>query len=143
METSKIFLYVKFLAAFILAQSMSMWGAFYTLKYPNLSMVKAFAMAIPFAWLDWAFMTYAIDISHTNKLVTEVQDIFILTITQFTAVLTLNHFFLKQALSRSDILAFFIILGAILISYNKMVSKLLGRDNSSTKDEQADDIKLE
>ena len=143
METSRIFLYVKFLAAFILAQSMSMWGAFYTLKYPNLSMIKAFAMAIPFAWMDWFFMTYAIDISNTNKLVTEVQDIFILTITQFTAVLTLNHFFLKQALSRSDIIAFFIILGAILISYNKMVSKLLGKDNSSSKEEQADDMKLE
>lgn len=143
METSRLILYVKFLAAFILAQSMSMWGAFYTLKYPNLSMIKAFAMAIPFAWMDWFFMTYAIDISNTNKLVTEVQDIFILTITQFTAVITLNHFFLKQALSRSDIIAFFIILGAILISYNKMVSKLLGKDNSSSKEEQADDMKLE
>lgn len=143
MESSKTILYVKFFAAFIIAQSMSMWGAFYTLKYPNLSMVKAYAMAIPFAWMDWFFMTYAIDISHTNKLVTEVQDIFILTITQFTAVLTLNHFFLKQALTRSDIFAFFVILGAILLSYNKMVSKLLGRDTSTTTDEQADDMKLE
>ncbi len=143
MGESKLFLYVKFLAAFILAQSMSMWGAFYTLKYPNLSMVKAYAMAIPFAWMDWFFMTYAINLSNENKLVTEVQDIFILTITQFAAVLTLNHFFLKQPLSNSDIIAFFIILGAILVSYNNMVSKLLGRKITKEEDEQADDIKLE
>ena len=37
----------------------------------------------------------------------------------------------------------FLILGAILISYNKLVSKLLGKDNSSSKEEQADDMKLE
>ena len=143
MYSGKTILYVKFLAAFILAQSMSMWGAFYTLKYPNLSMFKAFAMAIPFAWMDWFFMTYAINISNEHKLVTEVQDIFILTITQFAAVLTLNHFFLKQALSRSDIFAFFIILGAILVSYNKLVSNLLGKNASTSTDEEADDTKLE
>ena len=104
-------------------------------------------MAIPFAWMDWFFMTYAINLSHKHKLVTEVQDIFILTITQFSAVLAVNHFFLKQALSRSDIAAFFIILGAILLSYNKMVSKLLGKDASASASastvEQVDDTKLE
>ena len=143
MESSKFILYVKFLTAFILAECMFMWGAFYTLKYPNLSMVKAFLMAIPFAWVDWFFMTYAINLSNTNKLVTEVQDIFILTITQFTAVLVLNHFFLKQALSRSDIIAFFMILGAILVSYNKLISVALGLKSNEKAVEKSDDVKLE
>mgnify|MGYP003339508153 CR=1 FL=1 len=143
MESSKIVLYIKFLTAFVLAECMFMWGAFYTLKYPNLSMVRAFLMAIPFAWMDWFFMTYAINLSNTNKLVTEVQDIFILTITQFAAVMVLNHFFLKQALSRSDIIAFFMILGAILVSYNKLISRALGRNSSEETVEKSDDVKLE
>ena len=87
---NKILLYVQFLASFIIAQSISMWGQFYTLKYPNLSMLKALAMALPFAWLDWFFMTIAVGLGHKHKLVTETQDTFLLIITQFTVILLIN-----------------------------------------------------
>lgn len=120
---NKIFLYIQFLASFIIAQSVSMWGQYYTLKYPNISMVKAFFMAIPFAWLDWFFMTIAISLGHKHKLVTETQDTFLLIITQFTVILLINYFFLKQTLSKSDIVAFFIILIAFGISFENLISK--------------------
>ena len=122
----KILLYIQFLASFIVAQSFSMWGQFYTLKYPNLSMFKAFLMAIPFAWLDWFFMTIAIGLGHKHKLVTETQDTFLLIITQFTVILLINYFFLKQKLSKSDIIAFFVILVAFAISFLNLASNVMG-----------------
>lgn len=123
---NKILLYVQFLASFIVAQSFSMWGQFYTLKYPNISMFKAFLMAIPFAWLDWFFMTIAVGLGHKHKLVTETQDTFLLIITQFTVILLINYFFLKQKLSKSDIVAFGVILVAFAISFLNLVSKAAG-----------------
>jgi len=144
---NKIFLYIQFLASFIIAQSVSMWGQYYTLKYPNISMIKAFFMAILFAWLDWFFMTIAIGLGHKHKLVTETQDTFLLIITQFTVILLINYFFLKQNLSKSDIVAFFIILIAFGISFENLISKAFGipvpkkvkkeekdHDNSDEKD---------
>ena len=121
----KILLYIQFLASFIVAQSFSMWGQFYTLKYPNLSMFKAFLMAIPFAWLDWFFMTIAVGLGHKHKLVTETQDTFLLIITQFTVILLINYFFLKQKLSKSDIIAFFVILVAFAISFLNLASNIM------------------
>ena len=123
---NKILLYVQFLASFIVAQSFSMWGQFYTLKYPNISMFKAFLMAIPFAWLDWFFMTIAVGLGHKHKLVTETQDTFLLIITQFTVILLINYFFLKQKLSKCDIVAFGVILVAFAISFLNLVSKAAG-----------------
>ena len=123
---NKILLYIQFLASFIIAQSFSIWGQFYTLKYPNISMIKAFFMAIPFAWLDWFFMTIAVGLGHKYKLVTETQDTFLLIITQFTVVLIMNHYYLKQHLSRSDIIAFFIILLAFAVSFLNLISKVAG-----------------
>jgi hypothetical protein len=123
---NKIIYYIQFLASFIIAQTISMWGQFYTLKYPNISMFKAFLMAIPFAWLDWFFMTIAVGLGHKHNLVSETQDIFLLIITQFIVVLLINHFFLKQLLSRSDIIAFFVILIAFAISFSSLVSRLMG-----------------
>lgn len=123
---NKILLYIQFLASFIVAQSFSMWGQFYTLKYPNLSMFKAFLMAIPFAWLDWFFMTIAVGLGHKHKLVTETQDTFLLIITQFTVILLINYFFLKQKLSKSDIVAFFVILVAFAISFLNLASNIMG-----------------
>ena len=123
---NKIIYYIQFLASFITAQSISIWGQFYTLKYPNISMFKAFLMAIPFAWLDWFFMTIAVGLGHKHKLVSETQDTFLLIITQFVVVLIVNHFFLKQSLSKSDIIAFFVILLAFAISFSNLVSKAAG-----------------
>ena len=41
-------------------------------------------------------------------------------------MLIVNHLFLKQALSKSDIIAFFVILLAFAISFSNLVSKAAG-----------------
>jgi len=104
-----------------------MWGQFVTLKFPNMGMFAAYRMAIPFAWLDWLFMSVAVNIGDKYKLVTPTQDTFTLITLQFTAILIINHFYLHQPLFRSDIVAFFMILFGFAVSFNNMLSKVLGR----------------
>ena len=119
--------YLLWLVAFICAQASSMWGQFVTLKFPNMGMFAAYKMAIPFAWLDWMFMSVAVNIGDKYKLVTPTQDTFTLITLQFTAILIINHFYLHQPLFRSDIVAFFMILFGFAVSFNNMLSKALGR----------------
>ena len=119
--------YLLWLLAFICAQASSMWGQFFTLKLPNISMFAAYKMAIPFAWLDWLFMSMAVNIGDKYKLVTPTQDTFTLITLQFTAILLINHFYLHQPLFRSDIVAFFLILFGFAVSFNNMLSKVMGR----------------
>ena len=108
-----------------------MWGQYFTLKFPNMSMVEAFMKAIPFAWLDWFLMTIAVDLGDKHKLVTPTQDTFLLIIIQFVLVLLINHFYLKQSISRSDIIAFFLILFGFAVSFNKLASKFFGKKDES------------
>ena len=119
--------YLLWLTAFICAQASSMWGQFVTLKFPNMGMFAAYKMAIPFAWLDWLFMSVAVNIGDKYKLVTPTQDTFTLITLQFTAILIINHFYLHQPLFRSDIVAFFMILFGFAVSFNNMLSKAMGR----------------
>ena len=119
--------YLLWFVSFVCAQASSMWGQFVTLKYPNMGMFAAYKMAIPFAWLDWLFMSMAIKIGDQYKLVTPTQDTFTLIMIQFAAILIINHFYLQQPLFRSDIIAFFIILFGFAVSFNNMLSKALNR----------------
>lgn len=116
--------YVLFLCLFILAQSLSMWGQFVTLPYKNLTMWEAYKMAIPFAWLDWLVMTFTVMIGDKYKLVTPTQDTFLLIIIQFCLILLINQFYLKQKVTRSDIIAFFIILLGFFVSFLHLISKM-------------------
>lgn len=122
----KLLYYVLFLFLFILAQSFSMWGQFVTLPYKNLSMWEAYKMAIPFAWLDWVVMTFTVMVGHKYELVTPTQDTFLLIIIQFCLILLINQYYLKQTATRSDIIAFFIILFGFFVSFLHLISKLFG-----------------
>jgi len=102
-----------------------MWGQFFTLKFKNLTTWEALKMALPFAWVDLIFLTFAIDIGHTKKLVTPTQDTFLLIISQFTLVNIINYFYLKQKVYFSDFIAFFLIILAYSITFFNLVSKAL------------------
>ena len=124
MDYSKLPYYALFLFLFIVAQSLSMWGQFVTLPYKTLTMWEAYKMAIPFAWLDWIVMTFTIMVGHKYELVTPTQDTFLLIIIQFCLILLINQFYLKQKVTRSDIIAFFIILLGFFVSFLHLISKL-------------------
>jgi len=123
--SSKMYYYILYFASFITSQSLSMWGQYFTLKFKNLTNWEAFKMAIPFAWVDWFFLTIAIDIGNTYKLVTPTQDTFLLIIVQFCLVLLINHFYLKQNVYFSEVVAFMLILIAYSISLFNLVSYAL------------------
>ena len=130
--------YGAFLLMFIFAQASSMWGQYFTLKFPNMGMVEAFLRAIPFAWLDWFFMSLAVFIGDRYKLVTPTKDTFLLIIIQFISILVINALWLKQSLTKSDIACFFIILLGFYISFTQAVSKIMGiplRKDDEKKDE--------
>ena len=136
--SSKPAQYIAFLLMFILAQASSMWGQYFTLKYPNMGMIQAFLAAIPFAWLDWAFMSVAVFLGDKYKLVTPTQDTLLLIIVQFVSILVINSLWLKQSVSRSDIACFFIILLGFYVSFTNALSKLLGRPVPKKKDDESD-----
>lgn len=123
---NRSYYYALYFLTFIIGQAFSMWGQYFTLKYPNMTSVEAFKAAIPFAWMDWFFITIAVSLAHTQKLFTATQDIFILIISQFTMVLMINQFYLKQSITLSDYICFGIILVAFYVSFNNAVSKALG-----------------
>ena len=127
LNTSKPLQYFVYLSLFVIGQSLSMWGQYVTLPYKNLTYFQGLRMAIPFAWADWFFMTFAIDIGHKYKLATPTQDTFLLIILQFTLVLLINQFYLKQKIYRSDIIAFLILMVGYFVSFFHLLSLALGR----------------
>jgi hypothetical protein len=147
MDFSKLHYYALFLFLFVLAQGFSIWGQYVTLPFKNLSMWQAFKMAIPFAWLDWLILPFAIKLGDKYELVTPTQDIFLLIITQFSLVLVVNHFYLKQDIFTSDYIGFFLILAGFFISFNNIISKMFnipipkhpGQDEVGDKDEKDKD----
>ena len=140
MNYSKIPYFILFLFLFIISQCFSMWGQYVTLPYKSLSMWEAYKMAIPFAWLDWVFLTLTISIGHKYDLVTPTQDIFLLIIIQFFLLLLINKFYLKKQTTRSDIIAFFIILFGYFVSALNLVSKIFNIAVPIHKDENENPI---
>ncbi len=129
---SKNVYYVLYYILFAIGQALSMWGQYVTLPYTNLTYWQAFSMAIPFAWSNWLFTTFAIDIGHTHDIATPTQDTFLLIVLQFTYLLIINRFYLKKKITNSDIFAFLIILIGYAVSMFHLVTKALGTQKPKT-----------
>tara|TARA_B100002051_G_scaffold191136_1_gene181112 strand:+ start:480 stop:959 length:480 start_codon:yes stop_codon:yes gene_type:complete len=125
-KMAQLLRYAQFLLAFFAAEAVSMWGQYFTLKFPNMTMMEALKKALPFAWLDWAIMTYAVGIGDKYKLVTPTQDTFLIIIVQFTVLLLINKFWLKQPVTRSDMVAFVTILVGFWVSFSRPLTKAMG-----------------
>jgi hypothetical protein len=130
--------YILFLCLFTISISLSSWGQYVTLPYVNLSMWQAYKMAIPFVWIEWIIMTYAISFQSKFNLFTPTNIILLLIITQFTTVLMINKFYLKNETYISDIVAFFIILVGFTISFFNLISKAFNIPIESDKEMEND-----
>ena len=95
---TKIAMYIIYYILFAIGQAFSMWGQYVTLPFANLNYWQAFSMAIPFAWIDWIFLTFAIDIGNKYDLVSPTQDTFLLIVLQFSYLLVINKYYLKKLL---------------------------------------------
>ena len=122
---SKTFYYVLYLGSFITAQLFSMRGQFISLPYKDLSYWESYKMAIPYAWMCWIFMTYAIYINNKYQLTTPMQVIFILIIVQSLIMVLINKYYFNKVIFNSDILGFFVMLIGFYISLYHLVSYML------------------
>ena len=138
MDYSILPYYASFLFLFLIANILSTWGQYVTLPYIDLTMWQAYKMAIPFVWVEWIILTYAISLEHTYKLFTPTQITFLLIIMQFVSVLTINKYYLKKHIYISDIIAFFIIIAGFFISVLHLISKVLNIPIQSDILEQPD-----
>ena len=121
---NKIVIYLKYFITFICGQIFATWAQFYTMKNPGWSVFKSTAVAMPFAWIDWIFLTYAIDLSNKHNLLTHIQNIFTLIMIQVGLFLIMMKYFLKKPLYKSDYVSFLLIFIAFAISYQNYISKL-------------------
>ena len=118
--------YRNFLILFILAVTISIIGMYAQLKFPKAGIIKVTGIALIFCVVDWYFMTWAVEIRTKKDLLTPSQVTMLLIIVQWIILLILNHFYLKQKITRSDIVAFFILFAAFAISGGQLASRLLG-----------------
>ena len=119
--------YLKFIGLWVTSTIIAIIGMYAHLKYPKLTTLQALAMALPFAWADWVFMFYAMNLNNKYEILTPTQDTMFLIIAQYTVLLILNHYYLKQKVSISDILAWPIMLFGFAVSGFHLFSKLLGK----------------
>ena len=111
----------------ILASIVSTWGTFVSLPYEHLGQWEAIKMALPFAWVDWIFLTIAINIGHKHSLATPIQMKFGITMLKFFLIMMFTKYYLKSDISRSDVVGFIIVFFAFLLNEFHGMSILLGR----------------
>ena len=115
MKLTPVEQYISYGLCFLIGQGLNVWGLFSTLKLPNISTLEAFMRAMPWGWAAWFFTSIAVMLGDKYKLVTPTQDTFLLIITQFSVLMGIDRFYLKQGVSRSDVVAFLLILVAIAV----------------------------
>lgn len=110
----------------IIASVISTWGTFVSLPYEHLGQWDAIKMALPFAWVDWIFLTIAISIGNQYSLATPLQMKFGITMLKFFLIMLFTKYYLHADVSRSDIIGFVIVFGAYLINAFHGASWLFG-----------------
>ena len=136
--------YVIFFILFIIGQSLTMIGSFIYIPYKNLTIWQALKMSLPFVWLDWIFLTYAIFLLHKHSLLTNTQFLFSLIVFQFGAALLINKFYLKQVINNSDYVSIALLIVGYIISEFHLFSKFfsLPIPNESTSKEKKAEIAI-
>lgn len=111
----KLILLIVFITFFI-GQIFAMLAAFITLPYKNITLWEAYKMAIPYAWVDWIFMNYGLNLNHEYKLFSHDQTVFLIIIIQFVVVILISKFYLKKEIHRSDFAGLLILVFGFIVS---------------------------
>ncbi len=127
----------------IIASVISTWGTFVSLPYEHLGQWEAIKMALPFAWVDWIFLTIAINIGNHHVLATPLQMKFGITMLKFFLIMIFTKYYLHSDVSRSDIIGFIIVFLAFLLNEFHGIYLLLGRkvDDSKSKEDKSKEDK--
>lgn len=125
----------------IIAAIVSTWGTFVSLPYEHLGQWDAIKMALPYAWVDWIFLTIAISIGTQHKIATPLQMKFGITMLKFFLIMLFTKYYLHSEISRSDVVGFVIVFIAYLLNIFGVVSTYLGIKKEEPKAEQAPEQK--
>ena len=138
MDFSRLPHYILFLILFTISITLSSWGQYVTLPFKDLSMWQAYKMAIPFVWIEWIIVTYAISFQDKYELFTPTHIILLLMVIQFITVLIINKYYFKNNTYISDIVAFVVILLGFFISFFNIFSKALNLPIDTVTDKTSD-----
>lgn len=134
---------VSYWGLMIIASIVSTWGTFVSLPYEHLGQWDAIKMALPFAWVDWIFLTVAINIGNQHNLATPLQMKFGITMLKFFLIMIFTKYYLHADVSRSDVVGFIIVFLAFLLNEFHGMSYLLGRKEETNDAGKVKDIKKE
>lgn len=124
-----LILYIFFMT---IASIISTYGTFVTLPYEHIPQWDAIKMALPYAWVDWIFLTIAISIAKEHELVTPLQMKFSITIFKFFLVLLFTKYYLNKEIGRSDVIGFIIVLLAYFTNIFHLISKYVYKTDVPT-----------
>ena len=123
----------------IIASIISTWGTFVSLPYEHLGQWDAIKMALPYAWVDWIFLTIAINIGNKHSLATPLQMKFGITMLKFFLIMLFTKYYLHSDISRSDVVGFVIVFLAFLLNEFHGLSLLLGRKPEEKEKEKKEE----
>ena len=123
----------------IIASIISTWGTFVSLPYEHLGQWDAIKMALPYAWVDWIFLTIAINIGNKHSLATTLQMKFGITMLKFFLIMLFTKYYLHSDISRSDVVGFVIVFLAFLLNEFHGLSLLLGRKPEEKEKEKKEE----
>lgn len=121
-----MYYFIVYITIFLISQLFNIIGKFFALKYYDSSFFSLYIHALPYVLFAYLLSTIAIYIGDKYKLVTPVQDTFMLIISQFIFIILLSVYWLNKKITKSDVATFFIILLAFYVSYSEIVSEWLG-----------------
>lgn len=110
----------------IIASIISTWGTFVSLPYEHLGQWEAIKMALPFAWVDWIFLTCAIYVGNKYSLATPLQMKFGITMLKFFLIMLFTKYYLHSKISRSDVVGFVIVFIAYILNVTNTISHYFG-----------------
>ena len=119
----------------VIAAVISTWGTFVSLPYEHLGQWDAIKMALPFAWVDWIFLTIAISIGNQHTLATPLQMKFGITMLKFFLIMFFTKYYLHADVSRSDIVGFIIVFIAFMMNEFHVISMYFGTDDKEKEKE--------
>jgi hypothetical protein len=114
---------VSYIFLMIISAIISTWGTFVTLPYENIPQIDAIKMALPYAWVDWIFLTLTINTATQYKIASPLQIIFTITMLKFFLTLVFTKYYLHKSVSLSDMIGFSIVVLAYLANAFRVVTK--------------------
>ena len=121
---SKILVAIIVFILFALAKASVSLGSFITLPYKNLSLIKAILITLPFQWINYVFVTFAVNANRLYNILTPIQLIYLQIILLFVSTIIINYFYLKKKVYFSDYIASILLFCGFIISISKLATKV-------------------